>query len=356
MNRSSRDELHAYTMKEQEALSEIGVVIIGRNEGQRLARCLRSVSNAQSIVYVDSGSQDGSVCLARSSGAVVMELDLSAPFTAARARNAGYRCLRETHPHVRHVQFVDADCEIAPTWIGTAHAYMSRDEQTAAVCGDLLEREPERSLYNRLCELEWKGVSGEVKACGGIVAVRCDAFEAVKGFDDSLIAGEEPELCYRLRTAGWKIVRLPEPMATHDAAITSFKQWWRRTIRAGHAYAERAWLHRRAADRPWSREVYRDLTWGLLVPAIAVGGAGLTNGATLSLLLLYPIWMCRIYRGRRRSRLDDRRRALLFAAFCMLGKVPSAVGQILFHWRRIRRRPRTLIEYKGPAGGGLPKA
>ena len=91
----------------------VGVVVIGRNEGPRLERCLASlIGAAQKIVYVDSGSTDGSVQMARRLGVEVVELDMTMPFTAARARNEGFARLQHVLPSMRHVQFVDGDCEV----------------------------------------------------------------------------------------------------------------------------------------------------------------------------------------------------------------------------------------------------
>jgi len=67
-----------------------------------------------------------------------------------------------------------------------------------------------------------------------------EAFQAVGGFDPDIIAAEDDELCLRIRTQGWSIVRLDSDMATHDMAMTRFRQWWRRSVRTGHAYAEGA--------------------------------------------------------------------------------------------------------------------
>lgn len=68
----------------------VAAVAIGRNEGARLVACLESmVGRVDPIIYVDSGSTDNSVAEARARGAEVVELDMSIPFTAARARNAG---------------------------------------------------------------------------------------------------------------------------------------------------------------------------------------------------------------------------------------------------------------------------
>src|SRR5207249_590682 len=106
----------------------VGVVAIGRNEGERLGVCLASaLRDCAHVVYVDSGSTDGSVALARDLGAQVLELDLSIPFTAARARNAGFDKLLHIAPDVEFVQFVDGDCEIVENWISCAMFEMTSD-------------------------------------------------------------------------------------------------------------------------------------------------------------------------------------------------------------------------------------
>ena len=124
----------------------LGVVVIGRNEGERLVRCLRSLhGRAAALVYVDSGSSDGSVARARELGAEVVLLPADVPFTAARARNAGWMRLQELAPTTRFVQFVDGDCEIVSGWIERALTELSSDEKLAAVCG----RRRERSLESQ---------------------------------------------------------------------------------------------------------------------------------------------------------------------------------------------------------------
>ena len=71
--------------------ANFGAVVMGRNDGERLKLCIDSLSVAARIVYVDSGSTDGSVDWARAHGADVVELDSAVAFTAARARNSGFR-------------------------------------------------------------------------------------------------------------------------------------------------------------------------------------------------------------------------------------------------------------------------
>ena len=75
-------------------MTRVGAVAIGRNEGERLRRCLTSLlQQIARVVYVDSGSRDDSVAVAQSLGVKVVVLDTSAPFSAARARNAGFDAL-----------------------------------------------------------------------------------------------------------------------------------------------------------------------------------------------------------------------------------------------------------------------
>ena len=133
----------------------VGAVAIGRNEGPRLRRCLESLRDLSCpVVYVDSGSTDDSVTLALSLGCDVAILDSSRPFTAAAARNAGLRRLQEVAPECEFVQFVDGDCEVVPGWVPAAAAFLEENSQYAVACGRRRERHPDRSLYNRLCDLE----------------------------------------------------------------------------------------------------------------------------------------------------------------------------------------------------------
>jgi GT2 family glycosyltransferase len=326
--------------------AKVGVVAIGRNEGPRLRRCLESVrGRAAAVVYVDSGSTDGSPGLARALGAEVVELDPAVPFSAARARQEGFERLRRLEPDVEVVQFVDGDCEVVAGWLEMAGHELRRRIDAAVVCGRRRERFPGASVYNRLCDMEWDTPVGEAEACGGDALVRARAFRGVGGYRPSLIAGEEPEMCLRLRLAGWKVVRLDADMTLHDAAMTRFGQWWRRAVRAGHAFAECSRLHRDSPLRLWARETRSNWFWGLLLPAAALAPAPWTGGLSLLLLLAYPAQGWRVYRGRRR-RGDAPRPAACYALFCLLGKFAHVLGQVHYHRRRLLARPSTLIEYK----------
>ncbi len=323
-------------------------VVIGRNEGARLVRCLAALAGqASPVVYVDSGSTDDSVAAARATGAVVVELDLSRPFTAARARNAGFAALAAAREEGEAtgapalVQFIDGDCEIRPGWIAAARAFLEAEPHVAIACGRLRERHPEASVYNRLCDREWDTPVGRTRASGGIFLARTVAFEEAGGFDETLIAGEEPELCVRLRAAGWQVWRLDHEMALHDAAMTRFGQWWTRARRGGHAAAEGMAMHGAPPERHGVAQVRRALAWGLVLALAILAGALATPWAWAG-LLAYPAQIARL--AWREGPTD--RFAWIQAFFLTLGKFPETQG-ILGYWAaRLAGHRRGLIEYK----------
>lgn len=315
----------------------VAAVVIGRNEGDRLVRCLASLARkVQRIVYVDSGSTDGSMETARRAGAEVVALDSSRPFTAARARNAGLDRLETGTILPEFVQFVDGDCEVREGWIDAARVFLEARPDVAVVCGRLRERRPEASVWNRLIDAEWDTAIGEAAACGGNAMMRWEALRAAGGFDGTLIAGEEPELCFRLRRAGWTIHRIDAEMTFHDAAMTHFSQWWKRARRAGHAYAEGAAMHGAGPERYMVAETRRALVWGAGVPAAAAVAALVTPWG-LVLLVAWPLQILR---------LGLRDGDWVRATFLTLGKIPEAQGAIGCSLGRLLGRRPKLIEYK----------
>lgn len=322
----------------------VGVVVIGRNEGARLQRCLESLlGTAECIVYVDSGSSDDSVRMSRALGIEVVELDMRTPFTAARARNEGFWRLIRLRPHLEYVFFVDGDCEVVQGFLGDACGFLDTHPDIAVVWGRRRERYPERSVYNLLCDIEWDSwPAGETKACGGDAVMRIPAVRQINGYRPDLICGEEPELCIRLRMAGWRIWHLNRDMTLHDAALYRFSQWWRRVLRGGYGYAQGVDLHGDPPERHWVDESRSVWLWGLWLPAttlivtLAVGWRGLW------LLALYPIQVVRIaVRGKRSTRENWVRAGAL-----MLGKFPEVLGQMKFLLDKVRRVQSRLIEYK----------
>jgi len=323
------------------ALASISAVVIGRNEGERLKRCLQSLHGMRTV-YVDSGSTDGSPQLARSRGAELVELDMGEPFTAARARNAGYRALKGGANDLRYVQFVDGDCELAAGWIEAAAAFLDGNPKVGAVCGRRRERFPERSVYNWLCDVEWEGPPGETRFFGGDVMIRREAFEAVNGYREDMIAGEDPELAVRLRAAGWPAWRLDREMTLHDAAMTRFSQWWRRAVRAGYSYALGACLHGKGPEQHFVWEARRTWIWGFWLPLVCLAAGLMASPWGWAAWLIYPL---QVARQTLRNTGSLRQRATL-AFFQTLARFPEALGQVMFERDRLLGRQRRLIEYK----------
>ncbi|MGB8812883.1 MAG: glycosyltransferase [Paracoccaceae bacterium] len=310
-------------------------IVIGRNEGARLQSCLSSLlGQVRSVIYVDSGSTDGSADLARGLGAQVVELDMATPFSAARARNAGLAVLAAKPPD--YVQFVDGDCTVDATWIAAALAFMASHPEAVVVCGRRREQFPQASVYNRLCDREWNTPTGQARACGGDALMRFAAVRAVGGYREGLIAGEEPELCLRLGRAGGQIWRIDAEMTRHDAAMTRFGQWWRRSRRAGFAFAEGSALHGAGPERHWVTETRRALVWGAALPLTALGLAVLWHPAAVLILLAWPLQAVRL----------ARRMGWEAALFTVLGKLPEAQGILSYWWKRLTRQGARIIEYK----------
>ena len=335
--------------------SRIAIVVIGRNEGDRLKRCLRSLPQGLPTVYVDSGSNDGSVEFAQSIGVDVVELDMSIPFTAARARNTGWRQLAANNGGLELIQFVDGDCEIDANWLDHAINAITQDEKLAAVFGRRRERFPEATVYNRMCDDEWDTPIGLSEACGGDVLFRLAALQAAGGYSDTLIAGEEPDLCLRLGGMGWRIRRIDAEMTLHDADMTTFGAFWKRSKRSGFAYAEHVWRHGHCAIPSWRRQLYSIVIWAVLIPLAgllclvlyAFVGSGVALFTFFICLALYPAQIVRLA-AKKAATTSNPRFARYYAILIMIGKIAQGHG-IFECWKgHILQRRASIIEYKAP--------
>jgi len=317
---------------------QLGVVTIGLNEGERLKRCLSSLPADARVVYVDSGSSDGSVQLALLAGAAVVKLDLARPFTAARARNEGLARLIGEAPETQYVQFLDGDCELEEAWLSPAVAFLEKNPSVAVACGRRRERLRAASLYNAWMDEEWDTPIGPAASCGGDALMRVSAICEAGGYDDGIIAGEEPELCARLRELGWAIHRLDLPMSVHDANMHRFRQWWLRAVRSGYGYAQ-VWCKTASCrtGRLYSRELLRAFGWTLGVSALALGFALVAGGEWM--LFGAGLWGIQFLRLARR---DGVRKA----AHLMLGKWAEIFGVSRFAAAALLRRERRAILYK----------
>ena len=172
--------------------------------------------------------------------------------------------------------------------------------------------------------------------------MRIAALTAVGGYREKLIAGEEPELCVRLRATGQKIWRLNQEMTLHDAAIVHFSQWWQRQLRSGYAFAQGAHLHGRSPERHWVWESRRALFWGLGFPLVLTCSLVAFGWWGALLFLVYPLQILR-----RMTHMPGLwPTQLKFAFFEQLSRFPEALGQLKFARDRLLGRRSKLIEYK----------
>jgi len=326
----------------------VAIVVIGRNEGDRLLACLASVRDQGClVVYVDSGSSDGSVKRAEPCCDRVIELDPARAFSAARARNEGFAAAMAEQPQLSYVQFLDGDCTLLPQWLEHACEAMDAAPARAVVIGPLRERRPDASVYNRLCALEWSSPPGDLSnfgALGGIMLVRAEVFSRLGGFNAEVIAGEDSEFGVRVGTAGLKVTKIDTEMATHDANILRFGQWWRRAVRSGHAIGQRFSLNGRGAMKDCARERRSVLVWGLALPALILVPAPFTHGLSLIFVGAYALLASRVWRYRV-ARGDSPSDARLYARFVVIAKFAEAIGLLKFYLNSLMGRFR-IIEYK----------
>jgi glycosyltransferase involved in cell wall biosynthesis len=331
----------------------VSVVVIGRNEGARLARCLDSVAAMTTAgfdtecIYVDSGSSDGSVALAQARGARTIRLDAARP-TAALGRNAGWRAARG-----EIVLFLDGDTILAANFVADSLSAFE-EAAIAIVWGHRRELYPQRSIYNRVLDLDWIYAPGFTSFCGGDALFRRSVLESTGGFDETLIAGEEPELCRRVTGLGLRILHVDRPMTAHDLDIRRFGQYWRRATRAGHAYAEVSERFRGTADPFWLADARRNRLRALaLLTLLALGvlaaaftrslWVGLLAPAVLVLLALRTGWKAR---WKANLRNGDWLAVLLYGLHSQLQQIPIFLGQIGYLVNRRRGRRAQLVEYK----------
>jgi cellulose synthase/poly-beta-1,6-N-acetylglucosamine synthase-like glycosyltransferase len=264
--------------------------------------------------------------------------------TAALGRNAGWQAARG-----EIVFFLDGDTVVAPGFLAAGLREFS-EATVAVVWGHRREMHPENSVYNRVMDLDWVYAPGWTEFCGGDALFRRDALERTGGFDETLIAGEEPELCRRVMAAGWRILHIDRAMTGHDLAVMEFGQYWRRAMRAGHAFAEVAERFRGTPEAFWSEDVTRNRRRAWVLMGL-VGGAVLLAGllrawwpvgmlvCVLGALVLRTAWKAR-WKGAGWGTL------VLYGVHSHLQQVPIYFGQREF-WRNRRRGVRTgLVEYK----------
>jgi glycosyltransferase involved in cell wall biosynthesis len=319
------------------------IVVIGLNEEARLAESLHSIFSCRprgydlQVIYVDSGSTDRSVQIATAvEGVEVLRLETERR-SAARARNLGLRSAKG-----RYVQLVDGDSVIQSGWFDVAVRQLERNADFACVFGQCVEINPEQSIYMQVCGLDWHIPPGEHRLCGGNAMWRLSSIISNGYFDENLEAGEEPDLCYRVRHNGGKIVCIDMPMVTHDLQMKRFAQYWQRGEKTGKGYAQVSMRYRSRSEKLWLREFVVNFA----EPAvwIVVASIGwLAHGAVGAMILLIVWWTVRaaqISLAMRGRGLSAARR-LMYGVHCQFVRLPVAVGQVrtVLTWAMTQREP-----------------
>jgi cellulose synthase/poly-beta-1,6-N-acetylglucosamine synthase-like glycosyltransferase len=298
------------------------------------------------MIYVDSASTDDSVERARQLGARVFQVNPARP-CASIGRNAGWRAARAPI-----VLFLDGDTILEPQFVNNS-LHLFDDPEVAVVFGDRREIDTAGSIYNRVLDMDWLSAPGEVELCGGDALVRRSVLEQVNGYDENLIAGEDAELCSRIRGAGFKIVHLDQRMTGHDLAIHRFSQYWRRSVRTGFAYAEISQRLRGAPLPVWSREARRNLIRGSAWMVILAGAPILSLAIhslipTIAMIAIVLVLAARTA-NRSKWRCAHFGTRFLYGLHSQLGHIPILLGQLKYYRNRMSGQRERLIEYKGVA-------
>jgi len=329
--------------------SPLSVVIIGRNEGQRLVDCIRSVQamndppEGMEIIYVDSDSTDGSPERAKTLGIKVLVVHPERP-AAAIGRNAGWRAAKAPL-----ILFLDGDTILHPDFVKEAKQSLDNDPKVAIVWGHRRELYPNASWYQRILDLDWIYSPGLSDFCGGDALMRRHVLEEVGGYNPQIIAAEDNEICQRIRANRYSILHIDKPMTKHDLAITRWSQYWLRATRTGHAFAEVSNLSRNTTGL-WLHESRKHwLHAGILIGIFVIGliiSLGLKSlWPFFSSILLFLLLSLRsAWRARWKSK--NFLTLFLYGLHSQFQHIPIVVGQWSYYYHRWRGQRRRLIEYK----------
>jgi GT2 family glycosyltransferase len=185
------------------------------------------------VVVADNGSRDGSVELASSLGATVVQERVKSSYAA---RN---RALAEVTAD--WVAFTDADCEPEPTWLASAVERLVAEG--ADLAGGRVRHHSSQTLPGRHDALTY--LDQEAHVLGGFAAtanlvVRRAVVEATGGFDAARQSGGDLDFCSRARAAGFTLVYAPDAVVWHEPRETwrgVLKKAWRVSTAHGRMIA-----------------------------------------------------------------------------------------------------------------------
>ncbi len=310
---------------------DVGIVVIGRNEGRRLIRGLRiAMTLTPHVVYTDSNSDDGSREQAQEFAPKVHVIHMTTgPFTPSRGRLEGSQYLLEHRPEVKFIQFIDGDCFLDPEWITTGRTYLEEHPEVGAVFGRRREERVSESLFSRVMDVDWDKPTGESPLFGGDVLIRSEALRQAGNWSATTINAEDIDLAFRVRNQGWTIMRLAREMTTHDAALTQFREYWKRARRDGYGCSNVGWRYYKSHGRPMLRRVLGAMAYTFALPILVIIAAVIDwRAGLIGLAILLLLWLrmgVSLYRFSAKRGFDAKT-SLTYAGLNMACKAAVAIG------------------------------
>lgn len=237
-------------------MSDLAVVLISRNQEWNIARLIESVLSetlsipATEIVLVDSASTDRTIDIAGHYPINILRLRPDQRLTPAAGRYVGYK-----NTTGELVLFLDGDMELFPGWLEKALRFCRNNLDVAVVTGQIVDLPKTAGADDKppMANMDVDTFS-EVRQGGGAALYKRLVLDEIGPFNPYLHSEEEPELCVRIRHAGYRVIRFQYPIAYHysdpQGALSTLVGRWRRNLYLGagqviryHLGSKTFWLY-----------------------------------------------------------------------------------------------------------------
>lgn len=190
---------------------KISVIMPAKNAEKTIRKSLQHVYNQDlqpyEIIVVDGGSKDETREIAASLKAKVIQEPPHEGSVPAIGRNYGAEIAKGDI-----YAFLDPDCFPEKTWLNKVAETLS-NSKVGIYC--VIVRDGKGTTLSRA----WHYLQMQIEydfAPTRCMAVRKEAFNAVKGFDERLPAGEDNDFSYRVKQLGYNIIIDKKTLVPHD--------------------------------------------------------------------------------------------------------------------------------------------
>jgi glycosyltransferase involved in cell wall biosynthesis len=195
------------------------------------------------LIYVDNGSTDGSREFLQSVESKGLKTHVMEGGTIAGMRNWGARQSRGTY-----LSFIDSDCSVPENYFEEAIDVLRSTGAAATGCEIHIPEQP-HWLEAAWHDLHYFGRDRFVPYLNsGNFFVSRSAFQAVGGFREDMVTGEDAEIGQRLVLAGHRIFASPRVKAIHLGNPKSIREFYRRNV--WHGLGMFGTVSRKNLDRP----------------------------------------------------------------------------------------------------------